>query len=101
MTAGQRSVTGKMLVLVGAFWFILDFLWLPPLVGILLSIHVPERLLNHVWPAEFVLSAGMMSAGILLWRSALRKLSVAEVLIVPFASVLLAIGVFKLFGLIR
>jgi hypothetical protein len=91
-------VTGKILVFVGAFWFILDFLWLPPLVGILLSIHVPERRLNHVWPAEFALSAAMISAGILLWRSAARRPSVAEFLIVPSASAFLAIGVLKLFG---
>lgn len=101
MTVGHKTAIGVWLVIVGAFWFVFDLLWMPPLLWIFLLLHVPERLLGHVWPAEFVLSSATMSVGVLLLRSREKKLSVADFLVVLGCSALLVLGVFFLFYWMR
>lgn len=101
MTARQRSIIGKTFVIVGALWFVLDFFWFPPLLVVLFLIHVPEHLLDHVWPAEFILSATLVTAGTLLWRSATKRISIVAFLIVASCLAILVVGTFRIWGWIR
>ena len=98
VTPMQKSAIGICLVSFGFIWFVLDFFWLPPLLGILLWLRLPESLLQNVWQAEFAMSATVAAVGVLIWRRAARKLSLTEYIVVPISASILVLAVFRLYG---
>jgi hypothetical protein len=78
-------------------WFVLDSFWMPPGV---FSPFVPG-FANVVIRAEFVMSAAMAAAGILVWRSASRELSLADYLIVLSCASIPVLCVFTMYEWVR
>ena len=87
---------GEWLIALGGGWFFLALFFLPPVT--IVSGFLPESLRRLIWPAELAFSAAILDAGILLRRSASRKLSLADYLVVLVCTSILILVVFNLYG---
>ena len=101
MSPNQKSSRGKMLLVLGCVWFVLDFLWLPPLTLILGWFRFPQGFYNLLVPAEFVAATIMAAVGALLWRAASRRPSFVDYIIVCSCAVGAIVGVLDLYGWIH
>jgi hypothetical protein len=87
------------LLIGGCIWFILAFLWLPPLMLILAWFRLPEGFYAVLLPSEFVMSAVMAATGVVLWNSALKQRISVGVSVAAYSVATLAIlGTFSLYG---
>ncbi len=77
------------------------FLRSAALLILLLWFRLPEGTYRVVYPAEFVISAAMVAAGILLRRSAVRKLSFTDYIIALAGTSIAVVAVYTLYGWIR
>jgi len=103
MTTDQKAALGTNLLGFGILWFAISFLWFvmdsfwPPLGAFTLPpLDHPQSVANIILRAEFVTSPTLAAVGILLRRSAARKLSLADYIIVFFCAAIPVLGVFKM-----
>ena len=103
MTTNDRADRGKSLLGFGVLWFTSSFTWFvldsfwPPLgIWTLPPLDRPQSIYNIILRAEFVISASLVAVGILVWRSAFRKLSLADYIIVLFCASVPVLCVFKM-----
>ena len=102
MSPIQKSSRGKILFVLGCVWFVLDFLWLPPLSLIFgWWLPLPRGISNLLIPAEFVAATILAGGGALLWRAASKKPSFTDYLLVCICVLGASIGVLSLYGWIH
>ena len=88
MSTRQKIDLGNNLLGFGILWFSGTFAWFlldsfdPPGIWTLPPLSHPQSIYNIVSRAEFIISATFAAVGILLRRSAFRKLSLADYIIV-------------------
>ena len=87
---------GEWLIALGGGWFFLALFFLPPIT--IVSGFLSENVRRLIWPAELAFSAAILDAGILLRRSASRKLSLADYVVVLVCTSILILVVFNLYG---
>ncbi len=103
MLREHRWEFGVALTTIGLAWFVFDLIWLPPgliIVGVIFSGY-PRWVDEHfrtLWQTEFLASALIGSAGILLMYSANRRASWKAYLVAFASAVLVSLAAFQLFG---
>jgi len=103
MTTNHKADRGKSLLGFGILWFtssftwfVLDYFWPPLGIWTLPPLDRPQSIYNIILRAEFVISASLVAVGILVWRSAFRKLSLTDYIIVIFCASVPVLCVFKM-----
>jgi hypothetical protein len=103
MTTSHKADRGKGLLAFGILWFISSFLrfvldsfWPPLGIFTLPQLNHPQSIYNIFLRAEFVMPATLAAVGMLVWRSAFGKHSLADYIIVLSCASVPALCVFKM-----
>ena len=98
MAKRATSSLGEWLVAIGCVWFVLAFFWWPPAVILFSWFPFPAVFFQMLLPAEFLISAAMVASGILLRRRSIKKLALADYIIVFVGVSIPILAVFNLYG---
>jgi hypothetical protein len=100
-TRDRSSSVGGWLIAIGCVWFVLALIWLPPILIVSSFFGPSEGFMRLTWPADFAISATVLTVGILLRRRASRGLSFTDYAVALVGVCVSVVTVWTLFGFIH